>query len=84
MTPREVLLAAADFVSQHPASSAVYAIRATCKSSKAGIAAWRRLLDSFGAGKPRRAHDGRDYTAWEAAPGRTRDEVVRALREAAR
>lgn len=88
MTPREVLLAAADYLEANGwIQSGAYHPGGPACVINAFLAVEPDDLDSrAGAHELFIAHVGarRGIDEWNDAPGRTRDEVVRALREAAR
>ena len=94
MTPREVLLAAADHIEAHGWTQGKWghagepccaegAIVAVLEGRGTGVFGplWEAACD---AKQLLRNVLPTQITSWNDAPGRTRDEVVRALREAAR
>lgn len=95
MTAREVLLAAADYIEAH-GGEAVDAIESAAGlpgglcdlHAQPHFRSYCHAMDmvAFAIGRWRcdtAENEGNVYD-WQHAPGRTRDEVVRALREAAR
>jgi len=88
MTPREVLLAAADYIEAHGWTAweagarmeGCKCVHCAMREATGGAHLYARMdaLELFCE------RFGKKLRLWESAPGRTRDEVVRALREAAR
>lgn len=88
MTPREVLLAAADYLEANGWTA--WEPGADIEGCKCVHCAMREATGGDHVSARMDALElfcerfGTKLRLWEAAPGRTRDEVVRALREAAR
>lgn len=94
MTPREVLLAAADHIEAHGWTQGKWGHKGEpcCAEGAIVVAVQQQQGYIFGplwavslaAKQLLRNTLSQQITSWNDAPGRTRDEVVRALREAAR